>query len=250
MYMNNRFEGKVAVITGGCRGIGKAIVEKFASGGAIVYALDYVIPANDEKFIEDEILSKRVKCIQVDVTQDISINNAVEQILKEAGRIDILVNNAGITRDNLVLRLSEQDWDSVIDTNLKGAFLCSKAVAKPMMSQRNGRIINLGSIVGTIGNAGQSNYSASKAGLVGLTKSLAKEFASRNILVNCIAPGYVITPMTHKLTEEQRQAFLNNIPLKRGAEPADIANVAAFFASEESSYVTGQVIHVDGGLAM
>ena len=248
--MKKRFEGKVAVITGGCRGIGKAIVERFAAEGCRVFALDFKIPDEQEIFIEDAEISSKVSCVQVDVTVETSVNEAVQQVLKESGKIDILVNNAGITRDNLILRMQERDWDSVLGTNLKGAFLCSKAIAKTMMSQRSGRIINMGSIVGVTGNAGQSNYSASKAGLIGFTKSLAKELGSRNVLVNLIAPGYVITQMTEMLTEEQKQQFLTNIPLKRGALPQDIANVAAFLASDDSSYVTGQVIHVDGGLAM
>jgi len=245
-----RFSGKTAVVTGGCRGIGKAIVLRFASEGAAVYALDFKIPEQDEIFIDDPELASLVKCIQLDVTNDQSVNAAFEQVVKDSGRIDILVNNAGITRDTLVLRMSEQDWDAVLNTNLKGAFLCAKAVARQMMSQRAGRIINMGSVVGVMGNAGQANYSSSKAGLIGLTKSLAKEFASRNVLVNLIAPGYVITPMTEKLSEDQKKAFLENIPLKRGATPEDIANAVTFFASDDSSYITGQVLHVDGGLLM
>ena len=244
------FSGKTAVVTGGCRGIGKAIVLRFASEGAAVYALDYKIPEQDEIFIDDPELASLVKCIQLDVTNELSVNTAFEQVIKDSGRIDILVNNAGITRDTLVLRMNEQDWDAVLNTNLKGAFLCAKAVARQMMSQRSGRIINMGSVVGVMGNAGQANYSSSKAGLIGLTKSLAKEFAARNILVNLIAPGYVITPMTEKLTEDQKKAFLENIPLKRGASPEDIANAVTFFAGDDSSYITGQVLHVDGGLLM
>lgn len=246
----DRFKDKVAVVTGGCRGIGKAIVKRFAEEGSFVFALDYILPKDNEVFIEDESIKSNVKCIQVDVTSETSVNKAIEEVLNDKKRIDILVNNAGITRDNLILRLNESDWDAVLNTNLKGAFLCSKAVARTMMGQRNGRIINIGSIVGTIGNAGQANYSASKAGLIGLTKSLAKEFASRNILVNCVAPGFVLTEMTEKLTEEQKSAYLVNIPLKRGANPSEIASVVAFLASEDSNYITGQVIHVDGGLAM
>jgi len=232
-------ENKTAIVTGGCRGIGKAIVERLAHDGAKVFAFDYVIPKPDEVFIEEIDIKGLVKCIQVDVTQDNSVN-----------RIDILINNAGITRDNLLMRMSETEWDSVLNTNLKGAFLCTKAVSRIMMNQRSGRIINMGSIVGSIGNAGQVNYSSSKAGLIGMTKSLAKELGSRNILVNLIAPGYVITPMTEKLTDEQKQLYINNIPLKRGALPKDIANAVAFFTSDDSAYITGQVMHVDGGLAI
>jgi len=243
-------DGQTAVVTGGCRGIGKAIVERYLRDGARVYALDYVIPSEGEVFIEDNSLSSRVSCIQVDVTNEESVNAAFTKVINESGRIDVLVNNAGITRDNLLMRMGTAEWDAVINTNLKGAFLCVKAVTRQMMSQRNGRIINMGSVVGVMGNAGQANYSASKAGLIGFTKSIAKEFGSRNILANLIAPGYVITPMTDKLTEEQRNQFLNVIPLKRGAQPEDIANVAAFLAGPDSSYITGQVFHVDGGMLM
>ena len=248
--MNKILEGKIAVVTGGCRGIGKAIVERFLRDGATVFALDYNIPGSDEVFIEDTELSKSVKTVQLDVTNEEAVNKVFQDINKEAGRIDILVNNAGITRDTLLMRMSSKDWDAVINTNLKGAFLCVKAVTRQMMSQRSGRIINMGSVVGVMGNAGQANYAASKAGLIGFTKSIAKEFGSRNILVNLIAPGYVITPMTEKLSDEQKEAFLDIIPLKRGAKPEDIANAVAFFAGPDSSYITGQVLHVDGGMLM
>lgn len=248
--MENKFAGKTAVITGGCRGIGKAMVVRFASEGAKVFALDYVIPSDSEIFIDDPVLAERVTAVQCDVTNEDSVKTAFDTVIQTTGRIDILVNNAGITRDNLLLRMSVAEWDSVIGTNLKGAFLCTKAVARTMMQQRNGRIINIGSVVGLMGNAGQSNYSASKAGLVGFTKSTAREFGSRNILVNLIAPGYVTTQMTDKLTEERKEAFLHNIPLKRPASPEDIANAAAFLASDDASYITGQVLNVDGGLAM
>ncbi len=246
----NTLNGQVAIVTGGCRGIGKAIVERLAHEGARVFALDFKVPDDGEVFIEDDSIKDLVSFFQIDVSNEESVNKGFEHVVQTAGRIDILVNNAGITRDNLMLRMSSSDWDAVLTTNLKGAFLCSKAVARTMMSQRNGRIINISSIVGVTGNAGQANYSASKAGMIGLTKSLAQEFASRNILVNAIAPGYVITPMTEKLTDEQRQAFLQHIPLKRGAEAKDIANAVYFFSSPDSSYITGQVLLVDGGLSM
>ncbi|MCX7909152.1 MAG: 3-oxoacyl-[acyl-carrier-protein] reductase [Ignavibacteria bacterium] len=245
-----RFKDKIVVVTGGCRGIGKAIVEAFLNEGAFVYAWDYKLPEEGEVFIEDELLRQRVRTIQVDVSLFDSVNNAAQKVLEESGKVDILVNNAGITRDNLLLRMSESDWDAVINTNLRGAFLCTKALLRPMMNQRWGRIINISSIVGEIGNAGQANYSASKAGLIGFTKSLAKELASRNILVNAIAPGYVRTNMTDKLTPEQKEMFLKNIPLHREAEPEDIAKVVLFLASDDASYITGQVINVDGGLVM
>ncbi|MEJ5287181.1 MAG: 3-oxoacyl-[acyl-carrier protein] reductase [Candidatus Kapaibacterium sp.] len=246
----DRFKEKVVVVTGGCRGIGKAIVEKFLEEGAFVYAWDFKIPEENEPFIEDDSLKQRVRIIQVDVSSAESVENAAQKVLDESGKVDILVNNAGITRDNLLLRMSENEWDSVLNTNLKGSFLCTKALVRSMMNQRWGRIINISSIVGEIGNAGQANYSASKAGLIGFTKSLAKELASRNILVNAIAPGYVRTAMTDKLTPEQKEMFLKNIPLRREAEPEDIAKVVLFLASDDASYITGQVINVDGGLVM
>jgi len=248
--MSSQLKGQIAVVTGGCRGIGKAIVERFLADGAFVYALDYVIPSKDEIFIENESYKELVRTVHVDVTSEESVNAAFDRVIQEKGRIDILVNNAGITRDNLLMRMNSADWDAVLNTNLKGAFLCVKAVTRQMMSQISGRIINIGSVVGVMGNAGQANYSASKAGLIGFTKSIAKEFGSRNILVNLIAPGYVITPMTEKLTEDQKKAFLDVIPLKRGALPHDIANAVSFFAGPDSSYVTGQVMMVDGGMLM
>ncbi len=246
----NRFYNKVAVVTGGCRGIGKAVVLRFLKEGAKVYALDYVVPNKDEVFIEDDMLSKNIVIMQLDVTNAEQVEEVFSKINELEGKIDFLVNNAGITRDSLLIRLSEDNWDAVINTNLKGAFLCTKAVSKYMMQKRYGRIVNLGSVVGIMGNAGQANYSASKAGLIGLTKSVAKELGSRNILVNYVAPGFVKTPMTDVLSEEQRNEFLKNIPLKRAAEPEDIANVIAFFCSDDASYLTGQILHIDGGMVM
>ncbi len=246
--MSQKFLNQIAVVTGGCRGIGKSIAIKFAKEGAFVFALDYQIPDENEVFCENAEIAEKIRCVQADVTKFESIEARFNEIVKEKGRIDILVNNAGITRDNLLIRMSETEWDSVLNTNLKGAFVCTKAIARIMMGQRYGRIINIGSVVGSMGNAGQSNYSASKAGLIGFTKSTARELASRNILINLVAPGYVRTPMTDQLSDEQKKIFLNNIPLKRIAEPEDIANVVAFLASEDSSYMTGQVLHVNGGL--
>ncbi len=246
--MKERFENRIAIVTGGCRGIGKSIAMKLASEGAFIYALDYVIPNEDEVFCEQPELAARIKCMQADVTNFASVESCANTIIEENKKIDILVNNAGITRDNLLMRMSETEWDAVINTNLKGTFICTKIVSRPMMSQRYGRIVNIGSVVGIMGNAGQANYSASKAGMIGFTKSIARELASRNILVNLIAPGYVRTAMTDKLSDEQRKAFLDNIPLKRVAEPEDIANSVAFLCSDDASYITGQVLNINGGL--
>lgn len=241
--MKMNLENKVAVITGGAKGIGLSISEKLAEAGAKVYALG----RSDINNIETALDINYRKC---DVSDLESVTEVLSNIQKEAGSIDILVNNAGITKDNLILRMTESDFDDVVKINLKGTFNTCKVVSRFMLSQKQGRIINIGSIVGTTGNAGQSNYAASKAGLIGFTKSLAKELAGRNILVNLIAPGYVLTEMTNKLTDEQVNAFKDNIPLKRAGEPGDIADVVAFFASDESRYITGQVLHVDGGLAI
>ncbi|MFA7325369.1 MAG: 3-oxoacyl-[acyl-carrier-protein] reductase [Candidatus Kapaibacterium sp.] len=241
--MGLKLENKVAVVTGGAKGIGLAISVKLAEDGATVYALG--------RSTNIEIDSNyNINYKQCDVSDLESVTNTFNEIQKEAGSIDILVNNAGITKDNLILRMSESDFDDVISINLKGVFNTCKVVSRFMLSQKQGRIINIGSIVGTTGNAGQSNYAASKSGLIGFTKSIAKELAARNILVNLIAPGYVLTEMTGKLTEDQVNAFKDNIPLKRAAEPKDISDVVAFFASEDSRYITGQVLHVDGGLAI
>ena len=242
---------KVALVTGGSRGIGEAIVKRLAYDGFIVYGTYNSSPEKAQSISQAmESEGKIVRFISMNISSAESVQSGIDAILSEVGRIDVLINNAGITKDTLLMRMSEQDWDDVLSTNLKGAFLCSKAVARPMMSQRYGRIINISSIVGLRGNAGQVNYSSSKAGMIGLTKSLAQELASRNILVNCIAPGYIETDMTDKLNDDQRKAFADKIPLKRAAKPEEVANVVSFFANADSSYVTGQVIAVDGGLAM
>ncbi len=249
--MEKRLTGKIAVITGGSRGIGEAIVRKLAAEGARVFA---TFNSNAEKAlaIEQELINNgaSVKFVSADISQEDSVKQLMDFVVNESGRIDILVNNAGMTRDNLLMRMSLQECEDVINTNLKGVFLCSKAVCRTMMSQRRGKIINISSIVGMTGNAGQSNYVAAKAGVIGFTKSLAKELSSRNILVNCIAPGYVETDMTDKLSEQQRQSFLDIIPLKRAAKSDEIAAVVAFLASDDANYITGQTIAVDGGLTM
>jgi 3-oxoacyl-[acyl-carrier protein] reductase len=251
----SKLQGKICVVTGGSRGIGEAIVRRLVADGATVYFTYNSNPESAQRIAEslvqtDASLHGKAIPVQMNITESESIAAVIKIVLDTEKRIDVWVNNAGITRDTLLLRMSEQDWDMVLDTNLKGAFLCLKAVCKPMMSQRAGRIINVGSVVGVTGNAGQVNYSASKAGLIGMTKSLAKELASRNILVNCVAPGFVETDMTAKLTDEQREALHNSIPLKRTAQPHEIASVVSFLSSNDASYITGQTIVIDGGLAM
>ncbi len=241
---------KIVIVTGGTKGIGKAITVAFAEAGAKVYAFGRNLPSDIGSFSENSDANQRIEFVQADVSNLESVTSVVGEIAKKEGRIDVLVNNAGVTKDNLLIRMSESDWDMVMDINLKGSFNCIKAVSRTMMGQRYGRIINIGSVVGTVGNPGQANYSASKAGMIGLTKSLAKELASRNITVNLIAPGYVDTEMTQKLSDEQREYFVNNIPLKRVANSSEIASVVMFFASEGANYITGQVLHVDGGLAI
>ncbi|MEK6755723.1 MAG: 3-oxoacyl-[acyl-carrier-protein] reductase [Bacteroidota bacterium] len=244
-------ENKVALITGGARGIGRAIALAFASEGAHVAFSDIqLVGAADE--VVDLIRVKGVKAmaLQSDVRDFASAQSVVDAVIKEYQRIDILVNNAGITRDNLLLRMTEEDWDVVIDTNLKGSFNYCRAVSRYMVSQREGKIINISSVVGLIGNPGQVNYSASKAGVIGLTKTLAKELASRNIQVNAVAPGFVETAMTEKLTPQQREALLNIIPMKRTAKPEEIASVVVFLVSPAARYITGQVLCVDGGIAI
>ncbi len=244
-------QDKIALVTGGARGIGRAIVENFAQEGAHVVVLDKSFPADFESFAESlRTEGRQITGKEVDITSITDAERACDETLAQYGRIDILVNNAGITRDKLLMRMSDDDWDAVMNVNLKGAFTMTRAVVKHMARQRGGKIVNISSVVGVIGNAGQANYAASKAGLIGFTKSVAKEFAGRNVNVNAIAPGFVETEMTAVLTEEQRAAFLGVIPLKRGCTPAEVAGVVAFFASEKSAYITGQVLCVDGGMVM
>jgi 3-oxoacyl-[acyl-carrier protein] reductase len=242
-----RMKGKVCVVTGATRGIGRGIVETFArEGAARVWALD----VNDSGFAELEKAAPCAKGAVVDVTDAKAVEELVARIKAEQGRIDVLVNNAGITKDGLLMRMGEADWDAVIATNLKSVFNFSKAAVRPMMSQRSGKIINVSSIAGVIGNPGQTNYAASKAGMIGFTKSLARELGSRNIQVNAIAPGFIDTDMTAALTADQKQKLEQNIPLKRTGKPEEIAGVACFLASAAADYMTGQVLCVDGGMVM
>ncbi len=244
-------EGKIALVTGGARGIGKAIALKYAAQGASVAFSDLNYDENAialEKEIEG--LGVKVKGYASDASSFEDSDKLIENVVADFGRIDILVNNAGITRDNLLMRMAESDWDLVIKVNLKSIFNMTKAVQKVMLKQRSGSIINMSSVVGLSGNAGQSNYSASKAGLVGFTKSIAQELGSRSIRCNAIAPGFIETDMTAKLPEDVRKNWIEGIPLKRGGKPEDVADVCVFLGSELSSYVTGQVISVCGGMHM
>ena len=242
--------GQVALVTGAGRGIGRAIALALAKNGADIVISDIMKESVDEAVKEVEALGRKALGILGDVSKFADCEAMVIAGKDAFGKIDILVNNAGITRDNIIMRMSEEDWDAVIAVNLKSVFNCCKAVCRLMMKQKGGRIINISSVVGLMGNAGQANYSASKAGIIGLTKTLAKEFASRGILVNAIAPGFIRTKMTDFLNDEQRAALMKLIPLEKMGEPEDVANAVLFLASPLSSYITGQVIPVDGGMAI
>ncbi|OGX40591.1 MAG: 3-oxoacyl-[acyl-carrier-protein] reductase [Omnitrophica WOR_2 bacterium RIFCSPLOWO2_01_FULL_41_12] len=245
-----RLKDKVAIITGGARGIGRAIALLFAQEGADIVVGDVNMQEAEKTCLEIRSLGRQALSMEMDVADYAKIEGALNKILDKLGKVDILVNNAGITKDNLLLRMSEAEWDAVLDVNLKGAFNCLKAVSRPMIKQRAGRIINIASIIGIIGNAGQANYSASKAGIIALTKTAAKELASRNINVNAVAPGFIQTEMTAKLPEDIQQKMKEMIPLGKFGSPEDVAKVCLFLASEEASYITGQTIVVDGGMVM
>jgi 3-oxoacyl-[acyl-carrier protein] reductase len=241
---------QIAVVTGAGRGIGRAIALKFASAGADVVCVSRTAENSERVAGEVRALGRKAWAHAVDVADGVAVGAAVERILSDTGKVDILVNNAGVTRDGLLVRMSEADWDTVLDTNLKGAFLFTKALTRAFMKQRSGRIINIASIVGLIGNAGQCNYASSKAALLGFTKSAARELASRGILVNAVAPGFIETDMTSGLKEELKSEMLKTIPLGALGQPEDIANAALFLASPSSRYITGQVLTVDGGMVM
>ena len=240
---------KVAIVTGSGRGIGRAIALKLAENGATIVVNDIDQSA---QIAAEEIKAtgKKSLAVTADVTSATDVANMVDTAIATFGRIDILVNNAGINRDQLLMRMSEEDWDKVLDVNLKGVFLCTKAVLRPMIKQHQGRIISIASIVGLAGNPGQANYAAAKAGIIGFTRSVAREVASRGITVNAIAPGFIDTEMTQKLSENQRQELMSHIPLGYLGTPEDVAAAVAFLASDEAKYITGQVLTVDGGMTM
>lgn len=246
-----KLNGRTALVTGASRGIGREIALKLAANGANV-----VVNYSGNKTLADEVVSeikqlgREAIAIQCNVANSESVAEMVKETVNSFGSLDILVNNAGITRDNLLMRLKENDWDEVININLKGVFLCTKAVSRQMMKQRKGKIINIASVVGISGNPGQANYVAAKAGVIGLTKTSAKELAARNINVNAVAPGFITTDMTDELSEDVKNEMLKLIPLSRFGDPKDIANTVAFLSSDESNYITGQTITVDGGMVM
>lgn len=241
---------KVAVITGGARGIGKEMALLFAREGAHICICDISDEAVQAAAKDIGSAGAEALGIKVDVTSSSQVDEMTQKALDKFSKIDILINNAGITRDNLLLRMKEEDWDAVLNVNLKGTFNCTKAVSRAMIKQRSGKIINIASIIGIIGNAGQANYAASKGGIISFTKSVAKELASRNINVNAIAPGFIKTDMTAKLSQELQDAMLKLIPLARLGEPSDVAKLALFLASDNSNYITGQTIKIDGGMVM
>jgi 3-oxoacyl-[acyl-carrier protein] reductase len=245
------FTGKVAIVTGSGRGIGKAIALKLAENGAILVINDVGDSAPAEQTVtEIKNMNHQAMAVMADVSSSTDVNHMVETTITAFGKIDILVNNAGITRDPLTMKMTDEEWDKVLAIDLKSVFLCTRAVLRPMLKQRSGRIISMSSVVGIIGNAGQANYAAAKAGIIGFTKTIAKEVASRGITVNAVAPGFIDTPLTQVLPEERKQTLMASIPLGYLGTPRDIAETVAFLASEEARYITGQVITVDGGISL
>ncbi len=245
-----RLEGKVALVTGGARGIGKAICTRLAKEGAKIAVVDVLKDVAEGTAQEMKGLGVDAIAVAADVTKFEEAEKAVKETVEKLGSLDILINNAGITRDTLIMRMSDDDWDKVMAVNLKGTFNFIKAACRPMMKARSGKIVNVASVVGRMGNPGQANYSASKAGVIGLTKTSAKELASRNINVNAVAPGYILTDMTKNLSEQATEAFMKVTPMQRAGTPEDVASVVYFLCSADSNYVTGQVVNIDGGLLM
>jgi 3-oxoacyl-[acyl-carrier protein] reductase len=243
-------EHNVALVTGAARGIGKMIAVQLANAGADIVVSDVLEEDGSKTAEEINGTGRKAIFLKANVSDKADADNLITKSIEEMGRLDILVNNAGITRDNLVMRMSQSEWDSVIAVNLTGAFNCIQAAVRPFMKQRSGRIINIASVVGQMGNAGQANYAASKAGIIGLTKSVAKELAARNVLVNAVAPGFIQTAMTDNLPEKAKEAMQSMIPLSRLGNPEDVARAVVFLSGEDSSYITGQVINVDGGMVM
>ncbi len=238
-----RFKDKIALVTGGSRGIGKAIAQRLISEGAVVWIGDI-----NEEMLQATSKEIGTKPVLMNVTDEAQVKEAVDKILSEDGKIDLLVNNAGITKDKLLMRMKKEDWDAVINVNLTGAFLVTKAVIPHMIRKRQGAIVNIASVIGEMGNAGQANYAASKGGLIAFTKAVAKEVAGRNVRVNAVAPGFILTPMTEALPEKVKEEYFKLIPMKRFAKPEEVASVVVFLLSEDASYITGEVIRVNGGL--
>jgi len=245
-----KLTGRVALVTGAAQGIGKAVALLLARNGADIVVSDINLEKAEETANEINLIGRKALAVKVDVANWNDVERLVDVILEKFAKIDILVNNAGITRDKLILRMTEEDWDAVLNVNLKGTFHCTKAVVRHMAKQRSGKIVNIASVVGEMGNAGQANYSASKAGVIGLTKTIAREFAQRGININAIAPGYIETPMTEVLPEKAKEELKRLIPMERLGKPEDVAEAVLFLVSEESNYITGQVLNVNGGIYM
>ena len=248
--MSDRLKGQVALVTGGARGIGKAISERLASEGASIAIVDILLEVAEATATEFKANGIDAIAVKADVSSFEEAEAAIKKTIEHYGRLDILVNNAGITKDTLMMRMTSNDWDLVMNINLKGTFNFIKAAMRPMIKARKGKIVNISSVVGIMGNAGQANYSASKAGVIGLTKTSAKELASRNINVNAVAPGYIATGMTKAISDAATESFMKAMPIKRAGTPEDVANLVCFLSTSESDYITGQVINVDGGMLM